>query len=108
MRRRLWWQLLHLDVAVALAAGLPPIVDSHSWDVRPISELKDHLLGTENGLAYGEAVRNRHRVPDSADDPSAMDQVSMVSTAGIAVAGKFQDSCMSQPIHLLLLSLTGF
>lgn len=36
-RRRLWWQIFVVDVLVALASGLPPLIDRDSYDVKPLS-----------------------------------------------------------------------
>ncbi|KAB8596084.1 hypothetical protein FH972_025793 [Carpinus fangiana] len=44
VRRRVWWQLLTCDTAVALASGLVPLIDPSAWDVQPISELTESRL----------------------------------------------------------------
>lgn len=36
-RRRMWWQVFVVDVLVALASGLPPMIDRDSFDVKPLS-----------------------------------------------------------------------
>ena len=38
-RRLVWWHLIHIDTIIAVAAGLPPLIDLRSWDVHEISEM---------------------------------------------------------------------
>lgn len=49
VRRRVWWHIVRVDVLLAIAAGLPPLIDLHSWDVRAMSELKDEYIGVKIG-----------------------------------------------------------
>lgn len=86
-RRRTWLHLVHIDVALAIAAGLPSLIN-HSSDVRPISELKDSLIGTPQGEEYTTMVESRQRAPDQADDPCGSSTASMTSTSGILAAAK--------------------
>jgi hypothetical protein len=45
-RRRIWWQLMHLDVFSSIISGLPLIASSDSYNqTRMIGELKDELIG---------------------------------------------------------------
>lgn len=39
------------------------------YDVNPMSELKDHLIGTEEGERYLKAVASGEREPDCTDNP---------------------------------------
>ncbi|KAH9216519.1 fungal-specific transcription factor domain-containing protein [Leptodontidium sp. 2 PMI_412] len=43
VRRQLWWSLVAIDVQVALAAGLPPIIDCTTCQVQELSELPEDL-----------------------------------------------------------------
>lgn len=90
VRRRVWWQLVHIDVCVAVAAGLPPLIDLQSWDVQPLSEVKDELIGTPAGTTYEDDVKNGRRYFDAAADPRDASATSMVSTSGILAASKYQ------------------
>ena len=81
VRRRLWWQLVHTDVAVGHAAGLPPMIDISLCDVRQVRELKEELIGTREGLEY-EAQRGK---ASSSASPSTY-----FSTSSILLRGKFQ------------------
>lgn len=87
VRRRIWWQLVHIDVCVAVAAGLPPLI-GFQWDVQTLSELKDEFIGTSDGLKYQEDVKEGRRSADAAADPFDAASTSMVSTSGILVASK--------------------
>ncbi|KUJ15253.1 uncharacterized protein LY89DRAFT_719842 [Mollisia scopiformis] len=48
-RRRVWWVIVHVDVAVGLAAGLPPLIDLSTCDVWPVSELSEELFDIPPG-----------------------------------------------------------
>ncbi|KAF2436271.1 hypothetical protein EJ08DRAFT_232821 [Tothia fuscella] len=91
VRRRVWWQIVHIDVTITVATGLPPTVDT-SWDVQPLSELKDEFIGTPQGLEYEQVVAAGTRTQDLADDPSSRNITSMVSTGGILVRGKLHST----------------
>jgi hypothetical protein len=80
----------YLDAAVALAAGLPPLIDINSWSIRPLSELKDEHIGTVEGTAYEDAIGAGEREPDH-----AIGETSFVSASGIFVAGKYHQAGMS-------------
>lgn len=79
--------MFHLDVQVAMAGGLPPLIDRGSWNVRPLSELDDQFIGTSPGLEYEEKVRNGTQEPD----PGLM-----VSSHGIFYASQDRDSLPAQ------------
>ena len=97
VRRRLWWHVVHLDVSIAVASGLPPIIDLHCWDVQKPSELKDEYIGTAEGVQYDKDVAAGIRFPDRADDPDNINGSSMVSTGGILAGGKLSSTCMPTP-----------
>ena len=91
VRRRVWWYLFYLDIQVSLAAGLPPLIENTSWDVRPISELKDHHIGTPEANEYEEALTSGLDVPISMQQ-GQIDAASMISTSGLYVGGKYRDA----------------
>ncbi|KAH7417591.1 fungal-specific transcription factor domain-containing protein [Cadophora sp. MPI-SDFR-AT-0126] len=43
VRRQLWWSLVAIDVQVALAAGVPPIIDCTTCQVQEFSEAPEDL-----------------------------------------------------------------
>ncbi|KZF23989.1 hypothetical protein L228DRAFT_259270 [Xylona heveae TC161] len=77
-RRRLWWHILHIDTITSSWAGMPWLVDSSSWDVKPISELKEQYVGSQDASEIAT---------DKSDDHAQYQ-----STVGILLAGKFEDS----------------
>lgn len=83
VRRRVWWFLLHIDVTVALAAGLPPMIDLATSDVRPVSEVKEELIGTPGALEYEAQLRQYSGHIDRSGSES------MFSTASILHRGKY-------------------
>ena len=90
VRRRIWWQLVHIDVCLAVAAGLPPLIELQSWDVQPISELKDELIGTDEGTQYENDTTEGRLPAHSADNPCDISATAMVSTSGILAASKYR------------------
>ena len=58
LRRQLWWNLVALDVQVAYAAGLPPIITNDLYDVLPFSELADSTRNQDTEL--GSVSQNFH------------------------------------------------
>lgn len=48
-RRRLWWTIVKADVGVALAAGLPPMIDLSTCDVKAVSEVSEELFDAPEG-----------------------------------------------------------
>jgi hypothetical protein len=44
-RRRVWWQLQHLDLALAVRIGLTPMTLTTGWDVQMPSNIEDNDLG---------------------------------------------------------------
>ena len=75
---------------MAIGAGLPPIIDVQSWDVKDVSELKEQFIGTKAGIEYDDAVRAKLVSRQMADDPTSQSQDSLVSTAGIIARGKLR------------------
>lgn len=110
-RRRVWWQVVHVDVLVAMAAGVPPLIELNSWDVKGISELKEEFIGTEVGTRYEMAVKSGQRRHDAVEDPLGDPSYrSMVSTASIMAAGKLRYSrkeCPSPSYFLRLIDCSG-
>ena len=91
VRRRVWWYLFYLDIQVSLAAGLPPLIENTSWDVRPISELKDHHIGNPEASEYEEALDSGLDIPTTMQQ-GPIDATSLISTSGIYVGGKYRDA----------------
>jgi hypothetical protein len=46
VRRQLWWNLVSLDAQVALASGLPPIIETKIYDVEPVTELSESAISS--------------------------------------------------------------
>ncbi|KAF2811337.1 uncharacterized protein BDZ99DRAFT_273857 [Mytilinidion resinicola] len=93
VRRRVWWHVFRIDVLVALASGLPPLIDRDSWDVRMLSEVRDELLGTVAALQYEEKLREGSCQPQKVLDPD-----SMVSPASIFARGKIEDTLFAREL----------
>ncbi|KAL9072746.1 MAG: hypothetical protein Q9157_004986 [Trypethelium eluteriae] len=91
-RRRVWWHIVHIDVLIATASGLPPLVDTASWDVRPLSELKDEYIGTIEGSLYEEGLSKGLQPLAHTDQPDTSIPKSLVSPGGILVEGKLRTS----------------
>ncbi len=90
VRRRTWWHITHMDSVMSISSGLPPLVnDEGYWDVRPVSELKDTLLGTSEGCHYQQAVSVGDRAPDNPDDPLKGGGDSHVSVVHVMAQGKY-------------------
>lgn len=96
VRRRLWWHIVHFDVNVAIASGLPPIIDTGSWDVQGTTEVKEELWGTRAAMEYEAGVFSGPIMRDHVEQPGT-EHRSMVSTSGILVAGKLKATCEYPP-----------
>ena len=95
-RRRVWWHLVWMDSLISNATGWPPLVMAESyWDVCLISELKDTLVGSDEGERYLEAVDAGEQQPDKADSPFSDAFSSHVSVVYIATRGKHLMTGMS-------------
>lgn len=90
LRRRIWWHITHMDSVMSISSGLPPLVNDESyWDVRLVSELKDTLLGTPEGVRYQQAVAVGDRARDIPDDPLKGGIKSLVSVVHVMAQGKY-------------------
>lgn len=50
-RRRVWWYILHTDVMISIASGLPPLLMDHrSFDTQPISEVHEPSHGNGHNI----------------------------------------------------------
>ena len=47
-RRRVWWQLQHLDLALAIKVGLTPMTLTAGWDVQMPSNIEDHDINADS------------------------------------------------------------
>jgi hypothetical protein len=88
VRRRVWWHVFHVDVLVAMASGLPPLITRGSWDTLMLSDLREEQIGTFAGVQYDFEVREGYRVPDDATSPA-----SLTCPMGIWLRGKIEESC---------------
>lgn len=89
VRRRIWWHIVHYDVHIAIASGLPPVLDTTSWDVNGITEVREELWGTQIAVDYEAAVAAGRRSRADVEVPGKQPR-SIVSTSGILVAGKLE------------------
>lgn len=96
VRRRVWWLLIHIDIAVGIAAGLPPMIDFSSCDVRQPSELKEELIGTRVGLEYETQLRQSGGRIDLSGSES------MFSTCSILLAGKYRVAAVTKEMLSLI------
>lgn len=44
VRRQLWWIIVSFDAQIALASGLPCIIETTFYDVEPVSELSETAI----------------------------------------------------------------
>lgn len=52
IRRRVWWHIFALDVLVATAAGLPPLIDHDSFNVALPSDVLEYLWDKPQAQPY--------------------------------------------------------
>jgi hypothetical protein len=99
-----WWFLIHIDIAVGLAAGLPPMIDLSLCDVKQVSELKEELVGTREGLEY-EA--QPHKSGGQTGQSGSQSHESIFSTSSILVMAKYKVAGMQfyAQVHRNLKSL---
>ena len=60
VRRQLWWNLVSLDAQIALASGLPCILETSFYDVEPIAELSESAVAcvsAEGAITIKEILR---------------------------------------------------
>lgn len=94
MRRRVWWQIVQMDVVVSCSCGQPPqVIDESYWDVDLPSELKDTKLDTPEGKVYQEQIADGSRQRDSVDEPLSRKRPSMVNVVYVAFKGKCLAAC---------------
>ncbi|ETI20750.1 hypothetical protein G647_07092 [Cladophialophora carrionii CBS 160.54] len=87
VQRRVWWHVFHCDVLVAVASGLPPLIERSSWDTKMVSDLYEDRFGTMEGLQHDEESRARYLQGETGPDASPL-----ASPLGIWLQGKFQDA----------------
>jgi hypothetical protein len=98
VRRRAWWLLIHIDIIVGIAAGLPPMIDFSSSDVRLPSELKEELIGTREGLEYETLLsQSSGRIDQSGSE-------SMFSTCSSLRVGKYRVAAVTKEMLSLIYS----
>ncbi|MCJ1390341.1 hypothetical protein MMC18_003200 [Xylographa bjoerkii] len=103
-RRRVWWHIVWMDTLISNATGWPPLVMAESyWDVQSISELKDTLVGKDEGERYLKAVISGGQQPDEPDSPLTDGFSSHVSVVYIAMQGKhLMTECARKMIQIQL------
>ena len=60
VRRQLWWSLVALDAQIALASGLPCVIETSFYDVQPVTELAESAIScapTEGAATIKEILR---------------------------------------------------
>ena len=88
-RRRIWWHVVMADTMISVSSGLPPLITDGYWDVKMVSEVKDTMIETPEGIEYEAAVRSGKRARDNPDEPTARKRPSMVSVHNILLRGRF-------------------
>ena len=86
--RRIWWHVFHLDVLVAMASGLPPLIERGSWDTDMVSELYEEHIRTTT-----EAQADHNLNEDLTGSVKARHPSSHVSPLGIWLRGKLEETC---------------
>lgn len=90
VRRRLAWQLYYYDTTIATAAGLSPLIDDSAWDVQPVTEVRDDLIGVTAIVEYERQVLAGEVEPAAASSANVAFTESLVATSGIFAKTKFQ------------------
>lgn len=88
IQRRVWWHVFHCDVLIAMASGLPPLIERDSWDTMVVSDLYEDKFGTLEGLRHDEEMRAAVSESREVGETSPL-----VSPMGIWIQGKFQETC---------------
>ena len=88
LRRRVWWHIVFHDTLGFFFSSLPPIINWSFWDVRPVSEVKDSLFGSQEAQQYLHDIESGRRDPDVCDDPINGGIQSHVSSALVLNRGK--------------------
>ena len=90
--RRVWWHVFHVDVLVAMASGLPPLIERGSWDTAMVSELYEEHIGW---------------LPETSTDNTTEESPRPTSPLGIWLRGKFEETRKSSlpPFCHLILSV---
>jgi hypothetical protein len=87
VQRRVWWHVFYCDVLVAMASGLPPLIEQDSWDTRMVSDLREECFGTAEGLQYDQTVQDGRR-----QSISTSKGLPLASPLGIWLKGKFHEA----------------
>ena len=100
VRRQVWWYLVHFDVVLAFAAGLPPIIDTGMGDVKPILEVKEEYFHSSAEFSSTSDAQNEGWQTNVARTGSTgEEQMSMI---GLFVGGKLAASGIT--MHLAAIS----
>jgi hypothetical protein len=71
IRRRVWWHIYALDVLVATAAGLPPMIDRNSFEVALPSDVREELWETTQAQPFMGLAYSAESVPGLIETASA-------------------------------------
>ncbi|KAJ9651514.1 hypothetical protein H2198_009211 [Neophaeococcomyces mojaviensis] len=88
-KRRLWWEVIHLDTSVSTALNMPVVMDECYTDIKMIKELKQSALGTNDALEYEKHLEEDNSCPDRPDDPFNNNNTSMVSVYHLVARARF-------------------
>ncbi|KAE9371804.1 hypothetical protein N431DRAFT_559228 [Stipitochalara longipes BDJ] len=56
IRRQLWWAIVALDTQVAIAAGLPPIIDCNSYQVQEPNEIPEEMTHLDADSQFQKSI----------------------------------------------------
>ncbi|ETN42588.1 uncharacterized protein HMPREF1541_01745 [Cyphellophora europaea CBS 101466] len=69
IRRRIWWQIMQLDTSLAVASGFPTCTSEETSDVRPISQVKEMFIGSDEEKSLLQLSANGGKKIEAVDDP---------------------------------------
>jgi len=89
MRRRLWWEIVHLDASNSAASNVPVVMDECYTNVDMIKELKQFVLGTNDATEYERCLEEGSTQPDRPDDPFNNNTTSLVSVYHLVARARY-------------------
>ena len=69
IRRRMWWQILRLDLSFASSSGYPSYIGDAMHDTRSISDVYEAYIGTAEETKYLQNRADRAQQPDVLPEP---------------------------------------
>ena len=85
--RRVWWHVFYVDVLVAVASGLPPLIDRGSWDTQMPNQSHEEDWGS--GVLISAEGRSRSRYLPVVPELSATEASPLISY----LRGKCEEAC---------------